>query len=146
MGLADGSGGHETAAAHSQSSSDSSNVLTPCAEARTAASSTREEDPMFELSDSEELDVLSTEAGDIAESSPLHSPAYEELVEVLYRAVAKLNIQWGKKVFSQPSIVQVLPLKNMREACNFHHRYTSTMRDKIRKKNPENHTVGFLKN
>ncbi len=25
-------------------------------------------------------------------------------------------------------------LKKMREACNFHHRYTSTMRDKIRKK------------
>ncbi len=53
--------------------------------------------------------------------------------------------QWGKKVFSQPSIVQVLPLKKMREACNCHHRYTSTMRDKIRKKNPENHIVGFLK-
>jgi hypothetical protein len=28
-------------------------------------------------------------------------------------------IQWGKKVFSQPPIVQVLPLKKMREACNF---------------------------
>ncbi len=55
-------------------------------------------------------------------------------------------IQWGKKVFSQSPIVQVLPLKKMREACNFHHRYTSTMRDKIRKKNPENHIVGFLKN
>ncbi len=56
-------------------------------------------------------------------------------------------IQWGKKVFGQPPIVQVLPLKKMREACNFHHRYTSTMRDKIRKKNnPENHIVGFLKN
>ncbi len=55
-------------------------------------------------------------------------------------------IQWGKKVFSQPPIVQVLPLKKMRESCNFHHRYTSTMRDKIRKKNPENHIVGFLKN
>ena len=55
-------------------------------------------------------------------------------------------IQWGNKVFSQPPIVQVLPLKNMREACNFHHRYTSTMTDKIRKKNPENHIVGFLMN
>ncbi len=57
-----------------------------------------------------------------------------------------IYIQWGKKVFSQPPIVQVLPLKKMREACNFHHRYTSTMRDKIRKINPENHIVGFLKN
>ncbi len=47
----------------------------------------------------------------------------------------------GQKVFSQPSIVQVLPLKKMREACNFHHRYTSTMRDKIRKENPENHII-----
>ncbi len=52
----------------------------------------------------------------------------------------------GQKVFSQPPIVQVRPLKNMREACNFHHRYTSTMRDKIRNKNPENHIVGFLNN
>ncbi len=57
-----------------------------------------------------------------------------------------IYILWGKKVFSQPPIVQVLPLKKMREACNFHHRYTSTMKDKIRKKNPENHIVGFLKN
>ncbi len=57
-----------------------------------------------------------------------------------------IYIQWGKKVFSQQPIVQVLPLKKMREACNFHHRYTSTMRDKIRKKNPENYIVGFLKN
>ncbi len=55
-----------------------------------------------------------------------------------------IYIQWGKKVFSQPPIVQVLPLKK-REACNFHHRYTSTMRDKIRKRNPENHIVGFLR-
>ncbi len=56
------------------------------------------------------------------------------------------HVQWGKKVFSQPPIVQVLPLKKMKEACHFHHRYTSTTRDKIRKKNPENHIVGFLKN
>ncbi len=54
-------------------------------------------------------------------------------------------IQWGKKVFSQPPIVQVLPLKKMREACNFHHRYTSAMRDKRRKKNPENQIFGFVK-
>ncbi len=59
------------------------------------------------------------------------------------RSLELWYIQWGKKVFSQPPIVQVLPLKKMREACNFHHRYTSTMRDKIRK---ENHIVGFLKN
>jgi hypothetical protein len=44
------------------------------------------------------------------------------------------------------TIVQVLPLKKMREACNLHHSYTSTMTDEIRKKNPENHIVGFLMN
>jgi hypothetical protein len=48
--------------------------------------------------------------------------------------VERRDIQWGKKVFSQPPIVQVLPLKNMTEACNFHHRYTSTMTDKMRRK------------
>lgn len=67
------SGGLETAVAHSQSSSDSSNVLTPCAETHAAASSTWEENPMFELSDSEELDVLSIKAGEIAKSLALHS-------------------------------------------------------------------------
>jgi hypothetical protein len=45
-----------------------------------------------------------------------------------------LYLQWGEKVFSQPPIVQVLALRKMREACNFHHRYTSNMTDKIRKK------------
>jgi hypothetical protein len=43
-------------------------------------------------------------------------------------------VQWDKIVFSQPPIVKGFPLKKMREACNFHHRYTSTMTDKIRKK------------
>ena len=55
-------------------------------------------------------------------------------------------LQWGKKVFSQPPIVQVLPLKKMREACIFHDSYTSTIKDKIIKKHQENHIVGFLMN
>jgi len=42
--------------------------------------------------------------------------------------------QWGQKVFSQSLIVQVLLLRIMRVVCNFHHRYTSTVRDKMRKK------------
>ncbi len=66
--------------------------------------------------------------------------------KILLTPARSTGLQWGKKVFSQPPIVQVLPLKKMREACNFHHRYTSTMRDKIRKENSENHIVGFLKN
>ncbi len=91
------SGGLETAAAHSQSSSDSSDVLTPRAEAHPVASSAREEDPMFEQSDSEELDMLGTEAGEIAESSPLHSPACEERVDVLSCAVDKIYINWPQE-------------------------------------------------
>ena len=51
---------------------------------------------------------------------------------VLYMFVCQ--IQWGKKVFSQPPIVQVLQLKKMRAAWDFHHRYTSTMTDKMKKK------------
>uniref|UniRef100_A0A8C6MIP9 C2H2-type domain-containing protein n=1 Tax=Nothobranchius furzeri TaxID=105023 RepID=A0A8C6MIP9_NOTFU len=43
----------------------------------------------------------------------------------------RLDIQWGKKVFSQPPIVQVLPLKMMTEVSNLHHRYTSTVRDRM---------------
>ena len=42
--------------------------------------------------------------------------------------------------------MQVLLLKKMREACNFIHRYTSTMTDKMREENPENHIVGFFMN
>jgi len=57
-----------------------------------------------------------------------------------------VHIQWGQKVFSQPLIVQVLLLRMMREVCIFHHRYTLTMREKMRKKNPGNHIVGFLNN
>ena len=55
--------------------------------------------------------------------------------------LAVAYIQWGKKVFSQPPIVQVLPLKKMREAW-----YTSTMTDKMAKQFPENPIVGFFMN
>jgi hypothetical protein len=41
---------------------------------------------------------------------------------VIYKKTFKNIYTVGQKVFSQPPIVQVLPLKNMREACNFHHR------------------------
>ena len=43
--------------------------------------------------------------------------------EALNRSVA--YVQWGKKVFSQPPIVQVLPLKKMSEACIFQKPVTS---------------------
>ncbi len=50
------------------------------------------------------------------------------------------GIQWCKKVVSH----QLCKFSYLK--MYFHHRYTSTMRDKIRTKNPENHIVGFLKN
>lgn len=46
---------------------------------------------MLQVSSSKELDVESIEAGKV-EDSPPHSPACEELVEVVRSAVAKLNI------------------------------------------------------
>lgn len=45
--------------------------------------------------------------------------------------ILKEEMQWGKKEFSQTPIVQDFPLKKMREACHFHHRYTSTTRDRM---------------
>ncbi len=75
-----------------------------------------------------------------------HTHTHVHILGVCDIEKKQIHIQWGKKVFSQPPIVQVLPLKKTREACHFHHRYTSTMRDKTRKRNPENHIVGFLKN
>lgn len=36
------------------------------------------------------------------------------------------RIMRGKKVISQPPIVQVIPIKMITEVCNFHHKYTST--------------------
>jgi len=49
------------------------------------------EAPVLQLSSSEELDVVSIETGDTKDSPP-HAPAYEELIEDLTRAVAKLII------------------------------------------------------
>ncbi|XDV52010.1 hypothetical protein PO909_020792 [Leuciscus waleckii] len=69
-------------------------------EARSAASSACNEDLMLELSGSEELDILSIEAGE-CEDSPPHSLAFKELLEVVTQAVAKLNIDWPAE--KQPS-------------------------------------------
>ncbi len=65
-------------------------------EARTAVSSALIEAQTLQLSDSEELDVLSANARD-TEVSPPQSRAYEELVEVVTRAVEKLSIDWPAK-------------------------------------------------
>ncbi|CAM4635653.1 unnamed protein product [Leuciscus chuanchicus] len=93
------SAGHGTATASSQSSSEDSDVLPPRVEAREAASSREAEDQMLQLSGSEESDDLNIEAGDatLEIQTPAHAPAQEELVEVLTRAVAKLNIDWPQE-------------------------------------------------
>lgn len=83
----------ETASALSQHSEASSCGSALSAEARAAASSAPVEEPMLELSGSEELDILGIEAGK-CENSPPHSPAFEELLEVVTRAVEKLKIDW----------------------------------------------------
>ena len=76
-----------------------SSALSPVSEARAAASSAREESPMLQCSSSEELDVLSIDSEKSKstireEDSQSSSPAYEELVDVITRAVEKLNIEW----------------------------------------------------
>lgn len=48
---------------------------------------------MLGLSSFEEVGVLSIKVGDMGDSLTL-SPQYEELVEVVFRSVAKLNIKW----------------------------------------------------
>lgn len=74
---------HETAFVLSQHSSTSSDTHNPDMEARYAASSARDVSRMFEISASEDVDVLSIDAGEY-EDSPLHPHAYE----------LKLNIEW----------------------------------------------------
>lgn len=51
-------------------------------ESRSAVSYTLSKGPALQLSSSIEVDVLSIDAGE-SDDSPLHSPGYEELVEVV---------------------------------------------------------------
>ncbi len=62
-------------------------------EARAAFFSAPIEAQTLQLSDSDELDVVSANARD-TEDSPPQSRAYEELVKVVTRAVEKLSIDW----------------------------------------------------
>lgn len=49
--------------------------------------------PFLQLSNSEKLDVVSIEVGDIEESPP-STHTYEELLKVVTHAIARLNIDW----------------------------------------------------
>lgn len=109
----------------SQPSLARSRALFRDTEACSAASSTLSEGPVLMLSSSEELDVLSIEAGGI-EDLPSPSPSYEEPVEVITRAVAKLNITW-------PVVIVILTnascqIKHNLHVGAFHFLLTSTPR------------------
>ncbi len=80
--------GLETGKPLSLSSPARSTARSLGSEARSADSSPQRAGPVFHLSPSEEEDVESTGF------SPTLSPQYEELLEVVTRAVAKLNINW----------------------------------------------------
>ncbi len=68
----------------------------PGSEARSAVTSPPETDMALLLSSSEQGECESTEA------PPPVSPQYEELLEVMTRAVAKLNISWPAKEHAEP--------------------------------------------
>ncbi|XP_048037449.1 uncharacterized protein LOC125262674 [Megalobrama amblycephala] len=82
--------GVETGPALSRPLPASPSAFSQAAEARAAVSSPQREAPALHLSSSEEVDVMSV--GE--EEPPSSSPAYEELLEVVTRAVAKLKIDW----------------------------------------------------
>ncbi len=61
--------------------------------ARPAVSAPQREGQALRLSSSEEVDVMGIDTDETVDSPP-QSIAYEELVEVVTRAVVKLNIEW----------------------------------------------------
>ncbi len=88
--------GMETGGSLSSSSPARSTARSLGSEARSAVSSPRGAGSALLLSSSEEVDVESVEY------SPLQSPQYEELLEVVTRAVAKLNIDWPAEKQAKP--------------------------------------------
>ncbi len=78
----------ETGGSLSLSSPARSTACSLGSEAHSAVSSPQRAGSVFHLSPSEEEDVES------ADYSPIQSPQYEELLEVVTRAVGKLNIDW----------------------------------------------------
>ncbi len=55
-------------------------------------------------------------------------------------------LKWGQYVFDTLPIFQGFPLTKNGEICNCHRRHTSTVRQNLNKKNPENHSVWFINN
>ncbi len=67
-------------------------------EARSAVTSPRGTDSALHLSSSEEGEC------DSAEAPPPQSPQYEDMLEVMTRAVAKLKIDWPAEECAEPQI------------------------------------------
>ncbi len=86
--------GSETGSSLTRSSSTRSTAPSQGSEVRPAVSSPRREGQVLHLSSSEEVDVMSVDTEETADSPP-QSLAYEELVEVVTHTVAKLNIEWS---------------------------------------------------
>ncbi|XDV31836.1 hypothetical protein PO909_002785 [Leuciscus waleckii] len=82
----------ETGSALSQPLSDRSSASHQGVEARAAVSSPPMEAPILQLSSSEELDAVSIDTE--SEDSPPQSHAFEELLDVVTRAVERLSIEW----------------------------------------------------
>ncbi|CAM4628207.1 unnamed protein product [Leuciscus chuanchicus] len=82
----------ETGSALSQPPSNRSSASHQGVEARVAVSSPPMEAPILQLSSSEELDIVSIDAE--SEDSPPQSHAFEELLDVITRAVERLFIEW----------------------------------------------------
>ena len=80
----------------SSSSPARSSVRSLGSKARFGATSPREADAALRLSASEEVDEESVD------ESPCQSPQYEELLEVITHAVAKLNIDWPAEKKAEP--------------------------------------------
>ncbi|CAM4622583.1 unnamed protein product [Leuciscus chuanchicus] len=82
----------ETGSALSQPPSNRSSASHQGVEARVAVSSPPMEAPILQLSSSEELDIVSIDAE--SEDSPPQSHAFEELLDIITRAVERLSIEW----------------------------------------------------
>ncbi len=83
----------ETGTALSLPSPDRFSASSQDSEAHAAVSSAMIKAQTLQLSDSEELDVVRANARD-TEDSPPQSRAFEELVEVVTKAVERLSIDW----------------------------------------------------
>ncbi len=87
--------GMETGKSLSSSSAARSTARSLGSEARSAVSSPRGAGSALLLSSFEEVDVESVD-------SPPQSPQYEEILEVVTHAVAKLNIDWPAEKQAEP--------------------------------------------